>query len=125
MVIDEDNVNDTVDDVIGVIDGVDADLEKTYNSLKESFERAVEVCGKENEMLRCTIEKSLFGTVTLTGETNILGAVTKTSYSIRGGKIRKIVSSMTQGDYSIDLTIKYSYINQIVRFPKVDNFKKI
>lgn len=126
--IDSENLTEEMNDFISDIDGLSSNLEDIYNSMYDSIENAVKMCKENNGKLgfSCEIEKTMFGTVEVEIEQKLIGsASSKFSFSIRGGKLREVEVVTISGDIAMEMSMEFSYMNQIVRLPKIDKFEKV
>lgn len=123
--VDEDEMEDAIEDVVSGIEGLGTSLDSLYKTLAESLKGTLKSCESKLTGTTCNVEKSIFGTVKFTITQEVAGATTEMSYSLRGGKIREVSTKMTYGEDSMEIIMKYSYWNQIVRLPKIDEFEKI
>lgn len=121
--IDSEDVDEAIGEAMDGVEGMETNLKDLYDAAYGALKAMVETCNSnQSDKITCSVDKSLFGKVTLTLESDAIfgeGKMT-TSYSLKGGKLRETTIKSDEAE----VTMKLGYGNQIVRLPDTDDFKK-
>ena len=109
-------------DNLGV--SINSSLKETYNNLYSELEKLTNDCeNEENDTITCSVERTLFGKVTLnTRLESILGSVIESTYTLKKGKLIRAATKASHDEYESSTVIEFDYSNQKITIPNKKDY---